>query len=314
MESYNVIADVEELKWFFDNILVKPQMHESYAAVFCARYKKLTDEERAEVGISKRDAEFMATQTFRVRKFHNAADFEADDGWNFDNFIKHLRRFNVDKEAYLTGGGYPLPENCLATIFYVNPCDEIKVADEVMRKLEETKTAIVKAMLNGKTLEDNLQSYQAFSNIESNVKHARAHCKGSVYWLDYDLDCPGWFKATHGPYYETMCGTLNEMFGKGNYAIIDTSGGYHILVRTKAIHSDPHHFCKSMEILYHKGIQDGCMPYYDDKGKDKFECIVNDSQIPGIPMPGTFQYGRPVRVINKEDVSSEYVYHHYTEA
>lgn len=311
MESYNVIADIEELKWFFDNILVKPQMHESYAAVFCARYKKLTDEERAEVGISKRDAEFMATQTFRVRKFHNAADFEKDDGWNFDNFIKHLRRFNVDKEAYLTGGGYPLPEKCLATIFYVNPCDEIKVADEVMSKLNDTKTAIVKAMLNGKTLEDNMQSYQAFSNIESNVKHARAHCKGSVYWLDYDLDCPGWFKATHGPYYEALRGTLNEMFGKGNYAIIDTSGGYHILVRTKAIHCDPHYFCKSMEILYHKGIQDGCMPYYDDKGKDKFECIVNDSQIPGIPMPGTFQYGRPVRVLNKEDVSLEYIYPHY---
>ena len=313
MESYNVIADVEELKWFFDNILVRPQIHESYAAVFCARYKKLTDEERAEVGISKRDAEFMATQTFRVRKFHNAADFEKDNGWNFDNFIKYLRRFNVDKEAYLTGGGYPIPEKCLATIFYVNPCDEIKVADEVMSKLNDTKTAIVKAMLNGKTLEDNLQSYQAFSNIESNVKHARAHCKGSVYWLDYDLDCPGWFKATYGPYYETMCGTLNEMFGKGNYAIVDTSGGYHILVRTKAIHCDPHLFCKSMEILYYKGIQDGCMPYYDDKGKDKFECIVNDSQIPGIPLPGTFQYGRPVRVINKEEVSAEYIYHHYKE-
>jgi hypothetical protein len=56
-----------------------------------------------------------------------------------------------------------------------------------------------------------------------------------------------------------------------------------------------------MEILYHKGIQDGCMPYYDDKGKDKFECIVNDSQIPGIPLPGTYQYGRPIKIINKED-------------
>jgi hypothetical protein len=306
-DRYEVIADVEELKWFFDNIIVKPQMHESYAAVFCARYKKLTDDERAEVGISKKDAEFMATQTFRVKKFHNAADLAEDDGWDFQNFIKHLRRFNVDKEAYLTGGGYPLPEKCLATIFYVNPCDEIKVADEVMRKLEETKTSIVKAMLNGKTLVDNMQSYQAFSNIESNVKHARAHCKGSVYWLDYDLDCPGWFKATWGPYYETMCGSLNSMFGKGNYTIIDTSGGYHILVRTAAIKSNPHDFCKSMEILYHKGIQDGCMPYYDNKGKDKFECIVNDSQIPGIPLPGTFQYGRPVKVINKDEFVTKYV-------
>ena len=128
METYNVIADIEELKWFFNNILVKPAFHESYAAVFCARFKKLTEAERAEVGISKRDAEFLATQTFRVKKFHNAAEFAADDGWNFENFVKHLRRFNVDKQAYLTTGGYPLPEKCLATIFYVNPCDEIKVA------------------------------------------------------------------------------------------------------------------------------------------------------------------------------------------
>ena len=306
-DRYEVIADEKELLWFFDNIIQKPLVHESYAAVFCARYKKLTDDERSKVGISKRDAEFLATQTFRVKKFHDAAELSNDDGWTFENFMKHLRRFNVDNRAYLTSGGYPLPDKCLATIFYVNPCDEIKVADEVMTKLESTKTAIVKAMLNGKTLEDNLQSYQAFSNIESNVKHARAHCKGSVYWLDFDLDCPGWFKAVYGPYYQTMCGTLSEMFGKGNYVIIDTSGGYHILVRTRAIHGDPHFFCKSMEILYHKGIQDGCMPYYDDKSKDKFECIVNDSQIPGIPLPGTYQYGRPVKVINKEEFSKEFV-------
>ena len=33
----------------------------------------------------------------------------------------------------------------------------------------------------------------------------------------------------------------------------------------------------------------------------KFECIVNDSQIPGLPLPGTYQYGRPVTVLNKDD-------------
>lgn len=300
-EMYQVIADVEEIKWFFNNVLHKPMIHESYAAVFAARFKKLSDEERAEVGVAKREAEFMATQTFRVKKIHDFADLVEDDGWDFTNFMRKLRRFNVDKEAYTTSGGYPIPEKCLAVIFYINPCDEIKVADEVTQKLSNTKTSIVKAMLNGKTLDVNLQSYQAFSNIESNVKHARAHCKGSVYWLDFDLDCPGWFKACHGPYYQTMTSTLDSMFGKGNYLIIDTSGGYHILVRTASIHNDPHHFCESMKILYHNGIKDGCMPYYGDKGNDKFECIVNDSQIPGIPMPGTFQYGRPVKIINKED-------------
>lgn len=305
-EMYQMIADPEEVKWFFENVLQKPMIQESYAAVFVARFKKLSTEERTEVGISKRDAEFMATQTFRVKKIHDLADLRADDGWTFENFLKRLKRFNVDKEAYTTSGGYPLPEKCLAVIFYVNPCDEIKVADEVTQKLNDTKTAIVKAMLNGKTLDVNLQSYQNFSNIESNVKHARAHCKGSVYWLDFDLDVPDWFRQ--GVYFNTMKATLNSRFGSGNYLIVDTSGGYHILVRTAAIHGNPHEFCKDMTGIYWKAITEEGMPeYVDDTGKDKFECIVNDSQIPGIPMPGTYQYGRPVRVVNKEDFNPNFV-------
>lgn len=305
---YQMIADEDEIKWFFENVVQKPMINESYAAVFCARFKKLSDEERADVGVAKREAEFMATQTFRVKKVHDLKDLVEDDGWNFKNFMKHLCRFNVDKMAYTTSGGYPLPEKCLAVIFYVNPCDEIKVADEVMQKLNDTKTAIVKAMLNGKDLGANLQSYQAFSNIESNVKHARAHCKGSVYWLDYDLDCPAWFKDTSGLYFKEMKKQLDDLYGAGNYVIIDTSGGFHILVRTSAIYGNPHHFCTDMNGIYWKAITVEGMPaYLDDKGTDKFECIVNDSQIPGIPMPGTYQYGRPVKIINKEDFNPNFV-------
>ena len=94
---------------------------------------------------------------------------------------------------------------------------------------------------------------------------------------------------------------LNKLYGLGNYIIIDTAGGYHILVKTCSIHVNPHEFCKEMVRLYRIGIAAGCMPYFDDRGVEKFECIVNDSQIPGIPMPGTYQYGRPVTILNKED-------------
>ena len=55
------------------------------------------------------------------------------------------------------------------------------------------------------------------------------------------------------------------------------------------------------EKIYKDGVEDGFEPYLDEKGNCKFECIVNDSQIPGIPLPGTYQYGRPVTVLNKED-------------
>ena len=306
-DRYEVIADVEELRWFFENVLYKPAVNEAYQAVLAARFKKLTEEERAEVGIAKNESEFLMTQTFRLKGFKRAADLDTDDGWNFETFLKKLRRFNVDQQAYLTTGGYPLPEKCLTTLIYVNPCDEIKVADEIMRTLEETKTAIVKAMLNGKTLEANLQSYQVFSNIDGKLKRARAHCKGSSYWLDFDLDCPEWFKSTshekvENKYFAELKTILNTTFGTGSYLLIDTSGGYHIMVRTKCLHCNPRNFCAAINDLYLMAITtDKMLPYVDNKGNHKFECILNDCQIPGLPLPGTFQYGRPVKIVNKED-------------
>ena len=56
-----------------------------------------------------------------------------------------------------------------------------------------------------------------------------------------------------------------------------------------------------MQLVYQQAMTYGEEPYLDEKDNCKFECIVNDSQIPGLPLPGTYQYGRKVRVLNKED-------------
>ena len=37
-------------------------------------------------------------------------------------------------------------------------------------------------------------SIKTFSNLDGNIKHYKAQCKGSVYWMDYDIDVPAWFK------------------------------------------------------------------------------------------------------------------------
>ena len=98
-----------------------------------------------------------------------------------------------------------------------------------------------------------------------------------------------------------MIDYLNEAFGKGNYVIVDTSGGYHILVKASAIKADPHNFCRDMQLVYQQAMTYGEEPYVDEKGNNKFECVVNGSQIPGLPLPGTYQYGRQVTVLNKSD-------------
>ena len=40
---------------------------------------------------------------------------------------------------------------------------------------------------------------------------------------------------------------------------------------------------EEVEKLYKRGVEDGDYPaYVDEKGNCKFECVVNDSQIPGL--------------------------------
>ena len=297
-EAYDVVADVNELKWFFDHVIQKPQINESYTAVFVSRHKKLTKEEREDIGLTRKEAEFLAVETFRLGHFKDALYQNEENNWTFDSFLKHLRRLEVNKDAYTTSKGLPLPTKTLATIFYVNPCDNIKVCREFFNQYLDVTQSISKAMLNGKTTVDNLQSYQWFDNAESNLKHLRANQKGTRYWLDFDIDVPAWFKVS---YYDQLKTLLTEAYGLKNYVIIDTSGGYHILVRTSAIKQNPRLFSNKVYDLYQAGIKAGNEPYLDEKGVCKFECIVNDSQIPGLPLPGTYQYGRPVTVLNKGD-------------
>lgn len=338
-EVYDIVADVNELKWFFDHVIQKPQVNESYTAVFVSRHKKLTKEEQETVGLTRKEAEFLAVETFRLGHFKNALNIDEENNWTFEKFLKQLRKLEVNKEAYTTGKGLPLPTKTLATIFYVNPCDNLKVCREFFNQYLDVTQSISKAMLSGKTTVDNLQSYQWFDNAESNLKHLRANQKGTKYYLDFDIDVPVWFKKGDpaglaksfdaigywpdvfdnekqaqreaaikkveadccSRYYRKLTDLFNETFGKGNCVVVDTSGGYHILVKTSAIKADPHKICKAVTALYNQGIAEGNLEYLDEKGVCKFECIVNDSQIPGIPLPGTFQYGRPVTILNKED-------------
>ena len=303
-EVYDVVADVNELKWFFDHVIQKPQINESYTAVFVSRHKKLTKEEQEDIGLTRKEAEFLAVETFRLGHFKDAL-YQNENNWTFERFLKHLRRLEVNKDAYTTANGLPLPTKTLATIFYVNPCDNIKVCREFFNQYLDVTQSISKAMLNGKTTVDNLQSYQWFDNAESNLKHLRANQKGTRYWLDFDIDVPKWFKEGKNyedkPYYHVLLTLLDAYFKKGNYVVIDTSGGYHILVKTSAINQNPHNFCKHMKDLYDDCVKRGEEPYLDEKGNNKFECVVNDSQIPGLPLPGTYQYGKKVTVLNKED-------------
>lgn len=331
-ECYEMVADENELKWFFDHVLFKPLITEAYSMVFVSRHKKLSEEEKKIIGLSSEESEFLSVQTVRSPKVSLEG---TQKPWTFENFLRHVYRFNVDKRAYTTSIGSPLPSKSLSIIFYVNPCNNLKVWEEVDQKVNMARNTVLTAVFNQRDPNSMLPQFQCFGNVEDHIKHARAKCKGSVYWMDFDIDVPAWFKpmdkaeesvrfmnfADEHPsmtcgdivkewskfiekrnkYYNSLLEKLNNRFGKGKYVIVDTSGGYHVLVRTYSIRSNPHDFCKEVEEIYKQGVAEGNPEHINDKGKCAFEAIINDSQIPGLPLPGTYQYGRPVTVINKGD-------------
>ena len=64
-EFYKVIADVDELKYFYDNVLEKPLDGESIMVCHSARAKKLTDEERKLLGTNRAE---IFIQKFQKRE------------------------------------------------------------------------------------------------------------------------------------------------------------------------------------------------------------------------------------------------------
>ena len=294
-EMYNVIGSEEELHWFFDHAMFPLSLTESYLFVMCSRHKKLTKEERETLGLTRKSAEFLRTEVLRRPKFKtNGTDPEKAESLSenitFAGFLRTIAKFNVDKRAYVTDFGLPIPDGTLSVLCYVNPCDDLKAWDEVSSKVDGVKTGLMRAALpafgGGNVDPGVLGAYQTFGNVAEMLKHAKAHCKGSVYWLDYDFDvCPDFKKDKYRELHDYFASKV----GIGNFIVVDTSGGYHILIRTFTIRWNPHDVCKDL------------LAMAEGYANEKTECIVNDSQIPGIPLPGTLQYGRLVTVANKED-------------
>ena len=101
--------------------------------------------------------------------------------------------------------------------------------------------------------------------------------------------------------YDEIHNLCIESFEKRNFFIIDTNGGYHILIKSKKLTE----FCQKnkcgTDIFIQKVnniINDKINKYY--KELKKSEVNIDDYGI-GIPLPGTLQYLRLVNVKNKDD-------------
>ena len=92
----------------------------------------------------------------------------------------------------------------------------------------------------------------------------------------------------------------SKRFSRGVYAFVRTGGGIHVVVKKSSLKSNPTEYVKEVEdFLKSKGLDASEVKYNSSTTKDEFG--QNRQTSPMIPMPGTYQYQKPVIIVNKWD-------------
>lgn len=325
LEHYKIIANEEELRWFYDHAVKPLKRNEAYAFCLSSRHKKLTEEERKGTGLGRSEM-LDPTVVFA----------DAEGNTTYERWKKGIRAYECHKETFTTKEGLPFPAKTLVCYFHINPCDELKVVadlkkyinvheqeliDSAMRDIDRaneianlgvdlrafcdpsyvpTPTDIdhmekrIKA-LNCRTSESGTsQSLYKMCKSLSKMKRLQFDNVGSKYWVDFDMDLNDEGKAAREEIYTAWHDYCTKKLGKGNFIIIKTGGGYHTMVNKDVIHWNPNTFISDFTSLPVK--EDGLNNTFSNMID---ELIYNTNAM--LPCPGTFQYGNEVIVVNKGD-------------
>ena len=267
LEHYKIIADEEELKWFYDHCVHPLKRNEAYAFCLSSRHKKLTDEERKGTGLGRSEM-LDPTVVFA----------DADGKTTYERWKKGIRAYECHKETFTTKEGLPFPAKTLVCYFHINPCDELSVVkdlkkyiqtheqeliDSAMKTEDRTKALnnlineIVESgsankdqinrvkMLSTKSDESGVnQSLYKMCKSLSKMKRLQFDNVGSKYWVDFDMDLKKEIRGTKTEEDLILLWKkyLSQKLRKGHYVIIKTGGGVHTMVDKDEIRFNPNWF------------------------------------------------------------------------
>lgn len=284
---YHIVADEKEMEWFFNHVITPPRPEETYMICLSARSKKLTEEERLLYQLGR--GEMMRTELIR-RKGGN---------WNFEIYKQGPYKYNCDENAMLTKAGVPYPEKCLVCYAYVNPSDELDCVHDTYQFFNAIEHELLESYKKG-SLDGVNDHLEKLPKIFEHLRSCHATNISRRIWRDFDADVDpidGMTKEdAKKVVYTALVFALNKFYGKGNYVIVETSGGYHSLVKVEAMHSNPNDFIK--EVKEQTFSHNGESLKVDSLCK---EIVLTKPGSQFLPLPGTLQYGHLVKVVNKLD-------------
>lgn len=295
-EYYNMVLDEDELRWFFEHVIQKPLEHESYMIMLACRGKKLTDEEREYTKVGVRG------EMMREELIHCRGGLKQE--WNFDIYRQCFYRYNCDKRSLLTTSGVPYPEHAMVVYSMINPTDEIECIEDTFEHYNNARKNLTAAILRGSNvgIKDHLVK---MPKVFEHMKSCHASHTSRRIWLDFDMDIKKECR-TSKVFKEAENGLRNagkKLFGKGNFAIIKTSGGYHTLVRKECLTFNPNNFISEVYAQlnnpqFNEKIDEFVANDSSHKSKDGKNIIKRSALI---PTPGCRQYESFPFVVNKKD-------------
>lgn len=262
-----LIHDENEVKWFFDHVMPPLTDTECYFLSLSARNKYLSPEEREELELGR-------TEMFEKRIIRERS---------WEKFIRTLRKLECDERGYTTKNNSPIPSKSLVCYLNINPSNTVKAIAEFQKLLNEY---FIEASSIAFEKSDNTNLAKRFNKLDNNLMTYYQQATGTRHWIDFDLALP---KDTETLY---SLDHMLQLQGLSHYYWISTKSGYHLLLPKSQLTFNPQVLVDSMCWVIEEE-QQLCK-------KGEYEVIYNKNAM--IPLPGTYQGGHKVTVINKEHV------------
>ena len=281
-----LIYDEEQVKEFYRKVIDSQPRTEFDTDFFCiaARKKYMTQEEK--------DATRMGDTTLMEKTIVKKGDMSL--------FLNKLHKVDASLDWLASNNGTRIPRSCMVFYMNINHTDMIYALKNLKMDIATMEGELLDCLKKKGTLENignkvkglNTMVLKAYQDPKNVAKRN---------WVDIDLDVsPENFTF---PEIKDVMDSLK--FEEDKYVVIQTRGGYHILVSTPWISLYNKEYSKRFtegERFNKKGLLSvdkvirRLERALDDKGFEAKEITVNKNGM--VPIPGTLQGGAKVKLLN----------------
>lgn len=257
-----IISNNELIKFFISDIYPVLEKDEVLFISLSSRTKYLTEFQK-NLGIAIN----------RKEMFHRRF-FSGDKNKIFEKVLNYLKEIKIEEDVltgedelsnFYTPSGHNIPLNTVTCYININPSSMIKAYHHLTQKMDNALYELVH--------NDNEDKYIDFLKLQNNLNTEVQKAKSRRVWIDIDFDVDN-IEPVH--YFLNCLGKYDERIVK-----IKTHSGYHVMLRKDYLKEQKPNLGELVNEV--KRV-------YETK-----EVIINSNAM--IPLPGTFQGGKEVKLI-----------------